>query len=118
VGDTTGTVSTIHIRSTIVVDADNREMLIPNREFITARVTNWTLSNTETRVVVRVGVAYGTDLELAERLLLEAARRTTHTLRDPAPMVIIEGFGDNAVNLALFARVAEMAHRLETMNAL
>ena len=100
-GEVTGKVTRIHMRSTTLVDRDNREWLIPNKELITARLSNWTLSEQVTRVVVPVGVAYGSETEKAVEIMLDIARGTQHVLQNPAPNVVFKSFGDNSLNLEL-----------------
>ncbi len=98
IGDTTGTVSRVQIRATTVVDWDRRELIVPNKEFITGRLVNWSLSDKVIRIVVPVGIAYGSDTARAEELLVEAARENPLILSDPAPFAVFKGFGDNSLN--------------------
>jgi len=101
VGDVSGNVTRINIRATTITDWDRREFLIPNKEFITGKLLNWTLTDPITRVLVPVGIAYGSDPALAEKLLLEAARENPHVTSDPQPRAIFWGFGDNALEFRL-----------------
>ena len=71
VGDVSGTVARIRARATMVVDFDNKEVLIPNKSFITDRVINWTLSNQTTRLLLKISVPTGADIALAQRVILE-----------------------------------------------
>ena len=80
VGEISGTVTRIQIRATTIRGWDNKELLVPNREFITGRLLNWTLSDRVIRLTLVVGVAYGTDMELALRLVREAADATSAEL--------------------------------------
>lgn len=113
IGEMTGTVSRIRIRATTICDADNKEIVVPNKTFITDRFVNWTLSDQVTRIVLRVGVAYGTNLELATRLLLELAKVHPKVMRNPAPQVVLTGFGDSALSLELQVYAEELGHRVE-----
>ena len=87
VGDTvtingvTGTVAKIRIRAITMIDPDRKEVIVPNKSFVTGQVINWALSNTVTRLVVSVGVAYGSDLDLVKRLLLQAAHEQPSVLK-------------------------------------
>lgn len=63
IGTFSGTVSKIRIRATTITDFDRKEVIIPNKAFVTERLINWSLSDTVTRVVIRLGVAYGSDLD-------------------------------------------------------
>jgi potassium efflux system protein len=101
IGSAEGTIKRINIRTTTVVDANMREMIIPNKELVTGRVINWTLSNTVTRLVVPVGVAYGSDLDLVQRILLEAANTIGAVLDDPAPSVFFSEMAESGLNFEL-----------------
>ncbi|MGR8921654.1 MAG: mechanosensitive ion channel domain-containing protein, partial [Gammaproteobacteria bacterium] len=118
VGDTTGVVSRIEIRATTIVNFDRQELVVPNREFITGRLLNWSLSDPITRIVVPVGIAYGSDVATAMVLIKEAAKEHENVLDDPSPFVIFEGFGDNSLNLVLRAYLPTTEHRLRTISDL
>jgi len=113
-----GVVSRIRIRATTITNWDRKEYLVPNKEFITGRVLNWTLSNAVNRVVINAGVAYGSDTDLARELLLKAAREHPNILDDPAPIATFEGFGDNALNCALRCFLPNLDNRLVTITEL
>ena len=97
INDITGTVTRIRIRATTVLDWDNRELVMPNKDFVTGNLINWTLSNPNVRVVQTIGIAYGSDTELATRLLKEAAVANSRILDEPAPLVVFTEFGDNSL---------------------
>jgi potassium efflux system protein len=118
IGDTTGTVSRIQIRATTIRNWDKQELLVPNKEFITGRLLNWTLSDTTNRIVIPVGVDYGADVPLALALLEEAAEENERVLEDPAPLITFEGFGDNALNLVLRCYLGSLDNRLAVVSAL
>ena len=99
VGDKDGTVTKIRIRATTILDFDGRELLVPNKEFITGRLLNWTLSDPNVRLVVPVGIAYSSDVEQALRILTEVANDNPRVLDDPEPSIIFSKFGDNALEL-------------------
>lgn len=101
VGDVSGTVTRIRIRATTITDWDRKELVIPNKQFITGQVINWTLSDSILRIIVPVGIAYGSDTDLAERLLHKIAGETEHVLADPKPRVLFMGFGDSSLNFEL-----------------
>lgn len=101
VGDVSGTVSRIRIRATTIVDADRKELIVPNKEFITGKVMNWTLTDTIVRLVIKVGVVYGADPARVRRLLLETARQHPLVLVEPGPSAVLDAFGDNALNYEL-----------------
>ena len=111
IGDLTGKVIRMRIRATTLRDVDNREIIVPNKAFITDRFLNWTLSDQVTRVALTVGVAYGTDLRKAMDLLKEIADSNPWVMREPAPEIAVAGFGDSAVNLELQVFAAELVDR-------
>lgn len=113
-GDIRGTVRAINIRSTRITTNDNIDVLVPNSEFMTKRVVNWTYSSTERRIRVPFGVAYGTDKELVKKAALEAAAKVPFTLAiegDRQPQVWLVGFGDSAVDYQLVVWLNESASR-------
>lgn len=85
IGGIEGTVSRIRTRATTVIDWDNKEVVIPNKTFITEKLTNWTLSDAVTRVVIKLGVAYSSDPEAVRSMLLELARAHAKVLKEPPP---------------------------------
>ncbi|WP_353213807.1 mechanosensitive ion channel domain-containing protein [Salinisphaera hydrothermalis] len=97
VGTYTGTVSRIRIRATTVTDWDNKEVVIPNKTFITETVINWTLTDDITRLIIKVGVSYDADGDLVEKLIYDAIRAEPVALDTPAPSVFMVGYGDSAV---------------------
>jgi potassium efflux system protein len=112
IGDTTGSVSKIRIRATTIRNWEKQELLVPNKEFITGRLLNWTLSDNLNRIVITVGVDYGSDVRLALALLEEAVTEDDRVLRDPEPRFTFEGFGDNALSLVLRCYLDSMDDRL------
>ena len=118
VGDTTGQVTRIRIRATTIRNWDKQELLVPNKEFITARLLNWSLSDQLNRIIVNVGVAYGSDIPKALILLNEAATENPNVVDDPKSVVTFEGFGDNSLNLVLRCYMNTLDNRLETISAL
>ena len=118
VGDTDGVVTRIQIRATTIRNWDRKELLVPNKEFITGRLLNWSLSDQTTRIVISVGLAYGGDVQKAMALMAEAAAENEHVLSDPMPFVTFEGFGDNALALNLRCYLASLDYRLATITEL
>ncbi len=101
VGEITGTVTKIRIRATTVLDWDNKELIVPNKDFVTGNLVNWTLSNPHLRLIVRVGIAYGSDTRLATKLLYQVAAENCNVLDNPEPIVIFNEFGDSSLNFEL-----------------
>jgi potassium efflux system protein len=99
VGDKDGVVTRIRIRATTIRDWDNKELLIPNKEIITGRLLNWSLSDTRLRVSVPVGVAYGSDVALALKILGETVADEARIMVDPRPSIIFSGFGESSLDL-------------------
>jgi potassium efflux system protein len=118
VGDADGVVTRIRIRATTIRTWERKELLVPNKEFVTGRLLNWSLSDRVTRINVAVGVAYGSDVQKAMALMAEAAKDNERVLEDPKPFVIFDGFGDNALSLRLRCYVGSLDHRLETVSEL
>jgi small-conductance mechanosensitive channel len=105
----TGTVALTSGRFTMVTTPDGKDVMIPNEEFITQRVTSLTHSNKRGRIDVAVGVGYDSDIELALKLLCDAARTASRCAKDPAPAAFATGFGDSAINLQLYFWVENVA---------
>ena len=103
-----GRVTKIQLRSTTVVTNDNITMIVPNADFISNTVTNWSHGDPKVRIRVPVGVAYGSDLKLLQQLLLEAAGEHPKALRDPSPGVLFNEFGDSSLNFELGVWTQEM----------
>ncbi len=118
IGNLTGTVSRIHIRATSMTDGENREIIIPNKSLITDKVINWTLTDSITRVTLKVAIAYGTDTLKAQTLILEAVKGTPQVLDTPAPSVFFIGFGAHALEFEVRAFVLQLAHRQTVINDL
>jgi potassium efflux system protein len=111
IGNVEGTVARIRTRATTIVDWDNREIVVPNKSFITDRLVNWTLSDSTTRIVIKVGVAYRNDPAEVRDLLLELARAHPLVLREPAPSCWMTGFGESTQDFELRVYVAEIDQR-------
>ncbi|MGE0481344.1 MAG: mechanosensitive ion channel domain-containing protein [Phycisphaerae bacterium] len=120
IGARTGRVMRIRIRATTIVDADRKELIIPNKELITGQVVNWTLSDTLQRVLIPVGVAYDADPRVVRNLLLKTARANPRVLKQPEPTAFFVGYGDSTLNfeLACFVAVLEdmfqVRHQINT----
>jgi small-conductance mechanosensitive channel len=101
VGGLTGTVRTINIRATTVETFDNAIIFVPNSEFISTRLINWTRNSRMVRREITVGVAYGTEPKLVQQLLLEAAANNTRVLKYPKPSAFLVGFGASTLDFSL-----------------
>jgi potassium efflux system protein len=118
IGDVTGTVSRIQIRATTIRNWDRKELIVPNKEFITGRLLNWTLSDRVNRLVVNVGIAYGSDTERARDLLQKIARDHPLILNDPAPLVTFEEFRDSTLHFVLRCFLPTLENRLRVIHDL
>lgn len=97
---------------------ERQEFIVPNKEFITGSLINWTLSNTLNRINIPVGVAYGTDTVMARRILNEIAEAHPQVLADPAPACIFEAFGDSTLDLVLRCFLPTLENRPRTITEL
>jgi len=111
IGDIDGTVTRIQIRATTLLDLDNKEILIPNQDLISQRVTNWTLSNSVTRMIINVGIAYGSDTALAHKTLLETIKANPNVLGQPEPSVLFLGFGDSSLDFEIRVFLRDFVQR-------
>lgn len=118
VDDVTGVVSRIRIRATSITNWDRKEYVVPNKEFITGRLLNWTLSDKVNRIIVEVGLAYGSDTERARELMLQVANDHPVVLKEPASIATFEGFGDNSLNFVLRAFLPSLENRLQVIHEL
>jgi potassium efflux system protein len=113
----TGTVKAINVRSTLINTNDNIDIVVPNSEFVTARLTNWTLGERTLRVRIPFGVAYGSDKELVKKAALEAVTDVPYTLtnmKGREPDVWLVEFGDNSLNFLLLVWVNRQGARRPT----
>jgi len=118
VGDISGKVSRIQMRATTITDWDRKELIIPNKEFVTGQVINWSLSDTILRILIPVGIAYGSDTKLAYDTLLSVARNHPNVLNDPEPTVRFFLFGESSLDFELRVFIPHPDHLLETRHDL
>ncbi|QBQ56423.1 mechanosensitive ion channel [Nitrosococcus wardiae] len=118
VGDISGTVSRIRIRATTVTDFDRKELIVPNKSFITDRLVNWTLSDPITRITIKVGIAYGSDTTLAHQIILKEVIANPLVLEEPQPSVYFVGFGESSLEFVVWAFVRELGNRFPLMHEL
>ncbi|MCS7466948.1 mechanosensitive ion channel [Stieleria sp. ICT_E10.1] len=116
VESTTGTVKKIHLRATTITNWDRQEFVVPNRTLITNTLLNWTLSAPLNRIVIPVGIAYGSDTEHAREILLAVAKDHNNVLDDPAPIATFEQFADSSVTMVLRAYLPDLDARLSTIS--
>ena len=111
IGNLSGTVSKIRIRATTITDFDRKDIIVPNKTFITGQLINWSLTDTVTRVTLKLGVDYGSDLDLVKELLLKAARENPRVLKDPEPLVYFLNFGQSTLDHELRVHVRDLGDR-------
>ncbi|MGL1304884.1 mechanosensitive ion channel domain-containing protein [Vibrio parahaemolyticus] len=116
INELSGTVSKIQTRSTTIIDWDNKEIVVPNKVFITDKLINWSLTDSVTRVVIPVGVAYDSDIVLVEELLYRAVEDTPVVLGVPAPSVYFLTFGDSSLEFELRFHINSIDDRLPTLH--
>ena len=116
--EVTGTITRIRIRATTITNWDRKEYIVPNREFITGRLLNWTLTDQTNRIVVEVGVAYGSDVAKVRSIIQGAANAHPEVMDDPAPNVTFEAFGDSSLNFVLRCYLPSLENRLSAIHEL
>lgn len=106
-----GTVSKIRIRSTTVMSFENKEVMIPNREFITSALTNWSLTSSITKMEFNVGVAYGTNIEKAKGILRNIINRCRYIAKDQDSLIYVKALASSEVTLACDIYVTKIGDR-------
>jgi small-conductance mechanosensitive channel len=106
-----GQVEHIRARSTVIRTNDNIMMIVPNQKFIDSPVTNWTYGDRRVRFRIPVGVAYGSDVNKVRDALLAVAQENPDTLKEPAPSVFLDQFGDSSIDFKLMVWSSEMSDR-------
>ncbi len=101
VGDTVGDVISINTRATTIMTNDNISVIVPNSEFISGTVINWSYSDRNVRFLFPVGVSYKEDPDKVRKILLDVAEKNENVLKNPAPNVLFDEFGDNSLNFYL-----------------
>ncbi len=105
--NTFGQIRKIGIRAVSVTTRDEREYLIPNENLMINQVENWSYSSKNVRIQVNVGVSYDADMDLAEKLMLQAATKARRVLDTPPPTVWMSEYGDNAVNFIIHCWITD-----------
>ncbi|GAA0726296.1 mechanosensitive ion channel family protein [Sphingomonas japonica] len=107
VGEDVGWVNKIGVRAVSVITRDGKEHLIPNENLMTEQVENWSYSDRNVRVRIKVGVSYDCDLKLAQELMLRAAAESPRVLETPKPNIWLTEYGDNSVNHEILAWISD-----------
>jgi potassium efflux system protein len=120
IGDVTGRVTRIRIRATTITDGDRRELIVPNKDIFGGKIMNWTLTDTISRMVLKVEVAFGSDADLVKKVLIKVAAENPLVLKDPAPHALFDEFGDSTLVFKLGVYMAnreiynQLRHELNT----
>jgi potassium-dependent mechanosensitive channel len=112
VDDVWGTIQKIGLRSTVLVTFDQSEMIVPNADLVSEKVTNWTLSNPNARIILPVGVAYGSPVGRVLEILVASAGAMDDVLMEPPPEALFVGFGDSSLDFELRVWVSNIRRRL------
>ncbi len=121
IGDMEGWVKRISIRSTEIETMDRHNVIVPNSDLISEKVTNWVLRDPHIRLRIEVGVAYGSDVELVHDLLLKIAEENEEVITDgraPGPRALFMSFGDSALLFELRVWIRHVRKRFQVVSAL
>lgn len=111
-----GVIKSLGLRATVVETFDRSEMIVPNSDLVASTVTNWTLTDRQVRLIVPVGIAYGSDIDLATRILGQIAQDSPAIMQFPAPSVLFLNFGASSLDFELRCWVADIDTRMKTKN--
>lgn len=118
IGDISGVVTRIQIRATTITNWDRKDYIVPNKEFVTGRLLNWTRSDPVNRLVLEVSVAYGTDMDRVRHILREILSEHEEVLESPSPIVTFEAFGDSGLLVVIRCFLEKIDHRLKVRHEL
>jgi small-conductance mechanosensitive channel len=118
VGDTDGEVRAINMRSTQIVTRDNITVIVPNSEFVSGRVVNWSHGDPRLRLHVGVGVSYASDVAHVTRVLREVAAQVPLVLEKPPPEVRFVRFGDSSLDFELLVWIGSPQHNDDAASGL
>lgn len=118
VGNISGKVSRIQMRATTIIDWDRKELIIPNKEFVTGQVINWSLTDSILRFVISIGIVYGSDTKRVNEILLSVAKNHPNVLKEPEPSSRFVAFGDSALRFELRVFIPDPDLQLETRHDL
>lgn len=118
VGEVSGNVLNISVRATTILTNDNISIIVPNSDFISKQVINWSYSGHRVRTRVTVGVSYDSDPEVIKKLLLQVASEVEGVLEDPPPTVRLSEFADNSLKFSLLVWTHDFADRMGALKSL
>lgn len=108
VGNKTGTVRSMGIRASKILTFEGSEVIVPNGDLLSQNLINWTLSNTNKRICLEVGVAYGSDIEEVKTIFNNILSAHDHVMQTPAPVILLDNFGESAVNFKVLCWIADI----------
>lgn len=118
IDDQWGTITRIGMRSTVFETLDRSEIIVPNSDLISQKVTNWTFTTNISRIVLTVGVAYGSPLDKVLEILTRVAQEHPEILKDPEPSAIFTGFGESSIDFELRVWISDINKRLKVKSEL
>jgi len=118
IDDQWGTITRIGMRSTVFETLDRSEIIVPNSDLISQKVTNWTFTNNVSRIVLTVGVAYGSPLDKVLNILMRVGTEHPDILNDPEPSAIFTGFGESSIDFELRVWISDIGKRLKIKSEL
>ncbi len=118
IGNTTGTVSRIRMRATIVTNGERQELVIPNKNLITERLINWTLTDSVNRIEIRLGISHQADTQTACRLLEQICNQHDSLLVDPKPQIIFDSIGESSLTIVVQGYLGQLSQRAQTLHEL
>ena len=118
IGSVSGNVQNISMRATTLVTNDNISFIVPNSDFISKQVINWSHSGRDVRISIPVSVAYDSNTEMVEKLLLEVADKVEGVLKSPAPVVRLTEFGDSGLKFSLLVWTQDYSDRAGALKSL
>ncbi len=116
INGTWGTIKNLGLRATVVQAFDKSEMIVPNSDLVSSTVTNWTLSDRQTRVILPVGVAYGSDVPLVISILKDIAQANQYVMKNPEPQILFMNFGNSSLDFELRVYVSDLDNMLKVRN--
>ena len=118
IDDQWGTITRIGLRSTVFETLDRAEIIVPNSELVSQKVTNWTFTTNVSRIVLAVGVAYGSPLDKVLAVLHRVANENRDILDDPKPSAIFTDFGESSIDFELRVWISDINLRLKVKSEL
>jgi len=117
-GELWAEIKKIGLRATVVETFDKSEIVVPNSDLVSYQVTNWTLSNRMARLIIPVGVEYGSDVSLVIETLMECAMANSKVMRKPEPQVLFLKFGESSLDFELRVWISDIDDRLVIISQL